>query len=358
MNPKKLRKTEPGANGRGFGRNLLAQVTANTHVGGAGKLFKEFVLELAELEIPQLIVLRPKSELVTELKHPNIRIATAPFANPRLDFYSRVRLRRILDEAGPTVVISWLQRAAAFVPKSRKYKHLGRLDDYYSVKYYKSAHRIFAVSPPTAEHFIAQEPEIARKVEVIPNFTMPPQKPLKRLGDKSPTVAALGRFRTVKGYDLLIRATAELPGVNLLLAGEGKEEKNLRSLARSLGLARRVRFLPWQDDITDVLNQADILAMPSRREPFGLPFADGWSHKKAVVASKCAGPVSYIRHRHNGMLCEVGDVPTLKRAIAELLNHKALMRKVAENGHKEWLRKFSPSVIVKRWLEVLRDEGL
>ncbi len=338
--------------------NLLAQIISDTAPGGAIKILREFALELAEAGLEQLIISPPDEKFVKSLRHPRIRTATLVFGNPRADLVGRWRVKRLLRQARPKVVISWMRRAARFVPADGGYKHFGRLDDYYPVNYYKTAHKVLGVSPPVSEFFLAQDPQTAHRVETVPNFSPPPLKPIKRVGDKTPTVLSLGRFVPVKGYHLLIRAIAALPGVNLMLCGEGKQETELRMLARSLKVAGRVRIAPWQANITDTFNRADILAMPSIREPFGLPFTDGWAHKKAVVASVCAGPVSYMRHRHNGMLCDIDDVETLRQAIADLLADKALMRKVAENGHKEWREKFSPPVIINRWLKMFAREGL
>ena len=340
-------------------RNILAQIIAGSHPGGAGKLFQEFAIELARIGVKQLIITRPYKERVEALRHRNIMLRTVPMGSPYLDFYSRLKIRLLLKQAKPKVVISWLQRAATFTPRSDNYTHIGRLDGYYSAKYYKSADRFVAVSPPIGEHLSAQDKLITDKLQVIPNSTMP----AKNLGaERKPngrvTIVTLSRFHRVKGYDLLIKAAVDLKGVDLLLVGEGPEERNLRDLVNSLGIGKRVRFLPWQQDINTVLASADMLAMPSRKEAFGLPLIDAWAHKKAVIASKCAGPISYIRHGQNGMLCEVGDVSTLRESIATLKEDEKLRRKLATNGYKEWKSKFSPQVMVKRWLEILKDEGL
>lgn len=341
--------------------NVLVQIIAGSHPGGAGKLFQEFAIEFAKRGIKQVIITRPYRERLRALRHPNIRVETVPLGSPYLDLYSRLKVRALFRRVKPRVVISWLQRWATFVPHG-DYTHIGRLDGHYSRKYYKSADKFFAVSPPIAEYFAAQDETIADAVQTIPNFTLaatgfaPKRKATKRKTDI--TIITLSRFHKVKGYDLLIKAIVGLKGVRLLMVGEGPEEANLRNLVNSVGVAERVRFLPWQSNITAALAQADVLAMPSRMEAFGLPFIDAWAHKKAVIASKSAGPISHIRHLENGMLCEVGSVESLRQAILALLKDKALINKLAANGYNEWKRKFSPKVVVDQWMEILANEGL
>ena len=54
---------------------------------------------------------------------------------------------------------------------------------------------------------------------------------------------ALGRLHVNKSFDILLRAVAEIPGAHLWLAGEGPQRSELESLAHSLGVVERVRFL-------------------------------------------------------------------------------------------------------------------
>ena len=80
----------------------------------------------------------------------------------------------------------------------------------------------------------------------------------------------VGRLEPVKDHTLLLHALAELPAhAQLVIAGRGRLEPELRSLARELGLESRVRFLGFQPDPRRWLQAADGFALTSRWE--GLP---------------------------------------------------------------------------------------
>jgi glycosyltransferase involved in cell wall biosynthesis len=88
-----------------------------------------------------------------------------------------------------------------------------------------------------------------------------------------PHVIGVGRLDHAKGFDRLIEAFPALlvrrPQAILWLVGDGPESNALRSLAHTLGIADRVRFVGMQRNPYVWMKHADLLVLPSRRE--GLP---------------------------------------------------------------------------------------
>ena len=86
-------------------------------------------------------------------------------------------------------------------------------------------------------------------------------------------VGAVGRLSSEKGFDQLVRAVHELMArgldVELLIAGEGDEQRRLEALIVALGLANRVRLLGHLADPRDLYEAMDVFALSSLRE--GLP---------------------------------------------------------------------------------------
>lgn len=123
----------------------------------------------------------------------------------------------------------------------------------------------------------------------------------QRLGFKQPTILALGRLATNKGYDLLIEAFAvtakRIPDVVLHLAvGGTKMDRNekkilgeLKVLTRKLGLTKRVKFSSFisDDELADYYRAADQFVLSSRYEPFGMT---------AIEAMACGTPTVVTIH--------------------------------------------------------------
>lgn len=87
-------------------------------------------------------------------------------------------------------------------------------------------------------------------------------------------IGAIGRLAWEKGYDLLLLAFKQVlertPNAFLILVGDGPEEKNLKSLARNLGITERIIFTGYRTDIPSLLSIFDIFVISSRTESFSL----------------------------------------------------------------------------------------
>ena len=83
-------------------------------------------------------------------------------------------------------------------------------------------------------------------------------------------VGGLGRLEPAKRFDRLIRAVREVPGVTLLLVGDGSARASLEALAASHGIRRRVVFAGAVEHARETLCAMDVFASPSEQETFGL----------------------------------------------------------------------------------------
>jgi glycosyltransferase involved in cell wall biosynthesis len=141
-------------------------------------------------------------------------------------------------------------------------------------------------------------------------------------------VAILGRISSWKGQDVLIRALAALgDGASEPLAliagdpwrGEERRLEELRALARSLGVAERVRFAGFRADVDHVYGAADVVAVPST-QPDPLPNAalEAAAAGCCVVAADHGGLPEILADGATGRLVAPGDPAALARVLDEL----------------------------------------
>jgi glycosyltransferase involved in cell wall biosynthesis len=140
------------------------------------------------------------------------------------------------------------------------------------------------------------EESVARKGHVIYNGV-----DLERFSNKAcyshprPYVLAFGRLTHKKGFDLLLRAFAKAgsvnPSVDLIVAGDGEDRDELRSLVDELGLSQRIHFFGQAspNEIVELLNGSLFVAVPSRREPFGIVALEALAAGKDLLASETGG---------------------------------------------------------------------
>ncbi len=158
------------------------------------------------------------------------------------------------------------------------------------------AARVLAVSRSTRDTLLAQGYP-ARLVEVVHNgIDVDAQAARSAQGLRSDLglaadatlVGEIGRLCDVKGQRELIEATASVPGVHVVLVGDDLEQGGayrtlLERLARERGVADRVHLLGFRPDAGELLDQFDMLVLPSWIE--GLPgvVLEAMAHSKPVI---------------------------------------------------------------------------
>jgi glycosyltransferase involved in cell wall biosynthesis len=151
-------------------------------------------------------------------------------------------------------------------------------------------------------------------------------------------VLFLGRLVEVKGAGTLIDAIGLVPGVTLVIAGEGPLDAELRACAAPLG--DRVRFAGavHGEAKRDLLARAAVLAVPSvvlpggRTEGFPVVVLEGMASGCAVVASDVGGIGEVLRDGWNGFLSKPGDPTALADRIHWILRHPPLRDAIGERA--------------------------
>ena len=141
------------------------------------------------------------------------------------------------------------------------------------------------------------------------------------LGLVGPAVLSVGHLIDRKGHDLAIRAIAELPGVTLMIAGDGPREGALRQLADTLGVAERVRFLGHVDQqrLPGLYGAADIAVNCADREGIANVLLEALACGTPLVATPVWGSPEVVKVPQAGRLSADRSAPAIRDAIAALL---------------------------------------
>jgi glycosyltransferase involved in cell wall biosynthesis len=137
-------------------------------------------------------------------------------------------------------------------------------------------------------------------------------------------ILCVGSLAPHKGHVVLLDALPAvleaIQGASLTLAGDGSEREALLARAVTLGVAERVRFAGLVGDVRPLLEEADLLVLPSvRREGLGIAVLEAMAAGVPVVASRCGGIPEVVEDGRTGRLVEPGDSGELARVIAEVL---------------------------------------
>lgn len=147
----------------------------------------------------------------------------------------------------------------------------------------------------------------------------------------------IGTFEHKKGQDVLIRAFSmivdKFPDILLVLIGrDGPMRSELDALTGELGLANRVimyRDMP-HGKVSAIMSKAELFALPSRIEPFGIVLLEAGFFGVPVIATRTGGVPEIISDGENGILIEPDDAQALAREMAHLLENPAIGRALGE----------------------------
>jgi glycosyltransferase involved in cell wall biosynthesis len=210
---------------------------------------------------------------------------------------------------------------------------------------------------------LAPEPSLVIHAPVPAAFHVPERDERDRarrelnLGS-GPVLLTVKRLHPVGGHEDLLHAMPRIiesvPGVTLLLVGEGELRPSLERETEALGIAPRVRFLGSipNADLWRVYAAADVFVLPSRLESWGTVMLESLACGTPVVATATAGG----REVHGYFPDDVGLTPEGDPAALAVAVTRALEtpRRCAESTRARLADEFSVDVCAGRYLEVYR----
>lgn len=282
-------------------------------------------------------------------------------------------LHRLIKGSTPDVAIGFMH--SAFVPLALAAARCGIPvigSEHTAVDHYRdrplqlllvraSAAKLAALTIPSERIRRGFPAWLAQRMTVIPNPVSQPQEKSRRSSSR-PLLLAVGALRKEKNHSLLISAFASIasmfPPWILRIVGDGPCRSTLESQVKDLGLAQRISFAGAVADVAAEYAAADLLAVPSAYESFGLATAEALAHGvPAVGFADCPGTNELIVDRINGILVVGQDrAQALATGLAELMRDGRLRRRLAAAAPATVTR-YASGAVVRKW-EMLFDEVL
>jgi glycosyltransferase involved in cell wall biosynthesis len=213
---------------------------------------------------------------------------------------------------------------------------------------------------PLVGRWIAVSEDIARRLEAL--FDWPREKitvvyngvpvPKQRSGpdaelraqllrDDRAVILVPARLDPLKGHKFLLEAARSLEQIHVVLAGDGPERGRLEALVDELGLAGRVTFLGFRDDMQRLLSCADVVVLPSLAEGLPLAALEAMAIGTPLVATAIGGTDEAIVDGVTGTLVPPRDPAALAAAIRGVFADPQGARRRAEAGVVRAAKTFS-----------------
>lgn len=261
----------------------------------------------------------------------------------KFDPLSLIRLARLIESRKIDVVHTHLSTAsllgalAARLAGRKSVAHVHGLNSAFS---YRFSHKIIAVSE-AAKRFLCAQGIDRDKVVVVHNgvdldrFVVSGfQIPKQQTGDNSDVRKALGwderrfvfgvfgRLCPEKGQRTAIEALFLLNqqrlDAELIIVGDGPDRSDLESFASALGIADRVRFTGFVEDVRELMSACEVVAAPSLKEGFGLVAVEAMALQRPVIASDVGGLPEIVVPGETGFLFAPEEPAALAQALSEL----------------------------------------
>ena len=173
-------------------------------------------------------------------------------------------------------------------------------------------------------------------------------------------IFSLRRLIPSKGIDVLIKGFREIADqysdIMLVIAGEGPEEENLKSLVRKLDLEGRVSFIGIVSlpEAISLLKSALCTVVPSLSEGGALVNVEAQAAACPVVASNIGGIPEYVRNGKSGLLFEAGNPQDLAQKLTHVLSDENLRKRLIAGG-LEYSKKFGWDALGPKYLKLYEE---
>ena len=363
----------------------VLNIISDTNIGGAGRVLINY-LQYADREQFDTAVALPRGSL---LKAPLEELHTTVYevdgiADRSYDRGDVKVLRELIRRVDPDIVhthgalsgriaakqcgkkIVYTRHSAFPVPAKLRYPP-GRWVNKWMNEHY--ADRIIAVSPAAAAN-LTDAGVSPRKITVMMNGVAPVERAgpeacrafRAKYGLQEGVFPAgrLARIEPYKGHLHIVEAAQQLKGegrkLQVLIAGTGGYEEELRGEVSRRGLEDTVFFLGFQSDVAPVLSVLDVQLNASYgTETSSLSILEGMSMGLPAVVSSYGGNPWLIDDGEDGLIFPNRDSAALARCVARLMDEPDTLRHMGERAVEIFHRRFTGQIFAKNVEQVYLD---
>jgi glycosyltransferase involved in cell wall biosynthesis len=233
----------------------------------------------------------------------------------------------------------------------------------------RATDRIVTLSPALKADLVAMRIAPAGKIDVVPLgmnlgplLDCAPRRGELRselgIRPSQPLIGIVGRLVPIKNHRLFLEAARSMVNsgnpAHFAVVGDGELRESLRALADGMGIADRVHFLSWRQDMPPVYAALDALALTSDNEGTPVAVIEAMAAGVPVAATAVGGVPDVIRNGETGWLVPPGDAPALHRAWLEILRRDDRVEAVILRARREVLDRFGQEQMITTMADLYR----
>jgi len=160
-------------------------------------------------------------------------------------------------------------------------------------------------------------------------------------------IISSGELVPRKGYIFLLHAFAKFikmqpdSNVQLILIGKGRQEQELKSVAKKLGIEQQVTFAGFLDDPYSLIIQSNLFVSVSQNEGISNALLEAMYLGIPVVTTPAGGSLEVISHGENGFLIKNSSEKYLADIFRQAYLNSSLFQDIGRAGQSTVKSKFS-----------------
>ena len=363
----------------------VLNIISDTNIGGAGRVLINYLQYADRAQFDTAVALPRGSLLKAPLEELNTTVYEVDgIADRSYDKEDVKLLRELIGRVDPDIVhthgalsgriaarrcgkkVVYTRHSAFPVPAKLRYPP-GRWVNKWVNEHY--ADRIIAVSPAAAQN-LTDAGISPRRITVMMNGVAPVARSAPEvcrdfrgrygLSPEVFTAGILARIEPYKGHLHIVEAAQQLKGegrtLQILVAGVGGYEAELRAEVARRGLEDTVFFLGFQTDVAPVLSVLDVQLNASYgTETSSLSILEGMSMGLPAIVSSYGGNPWLIDDGEDGIIFPNRDSQALARAIARLMDEPETLTHMGERAKEIFQARFTGQIFAKNVEQVYLD---
>ena len=175
------------------------------------------------------------------------------------------------------------------------------------------------------------------------------------IGNEEFVLLSVGEMTENKNHRLALQALALLPEkpIRYVLVGRGERMEELQAQARELGIADRVIFTGYRNDVSELYPAADAFFFPSFREGLSVALMEAMASGLPAIVGKIRGNTDLIDDGVEGVYMPLTPEGAAED-IRKLYDDPALRARLGEAA-REKVRRFSAPEVQRKMREIYRD---
>lgn len=167
-------------------------------------------------------------------------------------------------------------------------------------------------------------------------------------------VGMVSTLRSWKGHEFALRAILDLPGVNLVIVGDGPQKANIERLIQELGLQDRVYLTGYRSNIEELMAAFDILIQPSfANEGVSQSVMQAMATGLPVIVSNIGGLNEMVITEVDGLIVPPCDSGALHDSIRRLMDDRDLRTRLGRAARRHAERTYSVRTMGLRMKQVI-----